>query len=141
MEKYNNSKFYEANNKWLINTNDVNSWNIMWQEAYNACLSRVKIFASKVPGIYDMDDLMDYAIEASLRVMNAIKKKLVRVDNLSNFVFLYCYGVFYAKKDQERNKKETTFKYEDVNEGYIYNNLEDDIIERIEQTLHQGSLY
>ena len=61
--------------------------------------------------------------------MKSINKNKTKVDNLSNFVFLYCYGVFYAVKRQNINKRETSFVYETPN--IAYESFEDDIIEKL----------
>ena len=128
-EKYDNSKFYKANAEWLANNNDKNAWEIMWLEALSACTSTIKKFCRKVPGLYSIEDIEGFAVEGAERVMKSIKKNKTKVENLSNFVYLFCYGVFYAVKRQNIAKREAPFVYETAE--IAYNNFEDDIIEKL----------
>ena len=128
-EKYDNSKFYKANLEWLADENNKGAWDTMWMEALGACESTIKKFCRKVPGIYSIEDIEEFAIESAERVMKSIKKNKTKVENLSNFVFLYCYGVFYAVKRQKQNKLETSFIYE--TNDIAYNSFEEDIIEKL----------
>ena len=128
-EKYDNTVFYNANAEWLANNDNKKAWETMWIEVVGACTSTIKKFCKKVPGLYSNEDIEEFAIESAERVMNSIKKSKTKVENLSNFVFLYCYGVFYAVKRQNINKRETSFIYETTNTSY--NTFEDDIIEKL----------
>ena len=128
-EKYDNSKFYNANVEWLADNNNKKAWDTMWIEVVRACTSTIKKFCRKVPGIYSIEDIEEFAAESAERVMKSIKKNKTKVENLSNFVFLYCYGVFYAIKRQNINKRETSFVYETPN--IAYETFEDDIIEKL----------
>ena len=128
-EKYDNSKFYNANVEWLADSGNKKAWETMWTEVLGACTSTIKKFCRKVPGLYDDDDIEEFAVESAERVMKSIKKNNTKVENLSNFVFLYCYGVFYSVKRQNINKKETSFIYETVETAY--ESFEDDIIEKL----------
>lgn len=128
-EKYDNSKFYNANAEWLADNDNKKAWDTMWLEAVGACTSTIKKFCKKVPGLYSNEDIEEFAIESAERVMNSIKKSKTKVENLSNFVFLYCYGVFYAVKRQNINKREAPFVYETVKNAY--ESFEEDIIERL----------
>lgn len=128
-EKYDNTVFYNANAEWLANNDNKKAWETMWIEVVGACTSTIKKFCKKVPGLYSNEDIEEFAIESAERVMNSIKKNKTKVENLSNFVFLYCYGVFYAVKRQNINKRETSFIYETTNTSY--NTFEDDIIEKL----------
>lgn len=128
-EKYDNSKFYNANAEWLADNDNKKAWETMWIEVVGACTSTIKKFCKKVPRLYSNEDIEEFAIESAERVMNSIKKNKTKVENLSNFVFLYCYGVFYAVKKQNINKRETSFIYE--TSDIAYNSFEDDIIERL----------
>lgn len=128
-EKYDNEKFYNANLAWLADNNNKKAYETMWVEILGACTSTIKKFVRKVPGIYNKDDIEDFAIESSERVMKSIVKNKTKVENLSNFVFLYCYGVFYSVKRQNINKRETPFIYE--THDIAYNTFEEDIIERL----------
>ena len=128
-EKYDNSKFYNANAEWLANNDNKKAWETMWLEVVRACTSTIKKFCRKVPGVYSIEDIEEFAIESAERVMNSIKKNKTKVENLSNFVFLYCYGVFYAVKRQNISKRETSFIYETQNNAY--ESFEDDIIEKL----------
>lgn len=128
-EKYDNTVFYNANAEWLADNDNKKAWETMWIEVVGACTSTIKKFCKKVPGLYSNEDIEEFAIESAERVMNSIKKSKTKVENLSNFVFLYCYGVFYAVKRQNINKRETSFIYETTNTSY--NTFEDDIIEKL----------
>lgn len=128
-EKYDNSVFYQANQTWLEDNNNKQAYDTMWIEAVNACTSTIKKFARKVPGIYSLEDIQDFAIEGAEKVMKSIVKNKTKVENLSNFVFLYCYGVFYSVKRQNQNRREVPFVYE-TNE-IAYNTFEDDMIEKL----------
>ena len=130
-EKYDNSKFYKANLEWLADNDNKKAWDTMWTEALGACTSTIKKFCRKVPGIYSIEDIEEFAVESAERVMKSIKKNKTKVDNLSNFVFLYCYGVFYAVKRQKQNKLETSFIYETVDT--VYESFEDDIIDKLDR--------
>ena len=128
-EKYDNSKFYNANLEWLADNDNKGAWDTMWIEVVGACTSTIKKFCKKVPGVYSIEDIEEFAVESAERVMKSIKKNKIKVENLSNFVFLYCYGVFYAVKRQNINKREASFVYETPNTSY--NTFEDDIIEKL----------
>ena len=128
-EKYDNSKFYKANLEWLADENNKGAWDTMWMEALGACTSTIKKFCRKVPGIYSIEDIEEFAAESSEKVMKSIKKNKTKVENLSNFVFLYCYGVFYAVKRQNIAKREVPFVYE--THDIAYNSFEDDIVEKL----------
>ena len=97
-EKYDNTVFYNANAEWLADNDNKQAWKTMWVEVLGACTSTIKKFCKKVPGLYDDEDIEEFAVEGAERVMKSIKKNKTKVDNLSNFVFLYCYGVFYSVK-------------------------------------------
>ena len=128
-EKYDNSKFYNANVEWLADENNKGAWDTMWMEALGACESTIKKFCRKVPGIYNIEDIKEFAVESTERVMKSIKKNKTKVENLSNFVYLFCYGVFYAVKRQNISKRETSFVYE--THETAYESFEDDIIEKL----------
>ena len=128
-EKYDNTVFYNANVEWLADNDNKKAWETMWIEVVGACTSTIKKFCKKVPGLYSNEDIEEFAVESAERVMKSIKKNKTKVENLSNFVFLYCYGVFYAVKRQKQNKLETSFIYETPN--IAYESFEDDIIEKL----------
>lgn len=128
-EKYDNTVFYKANLEWLADNDNKKAWETMWIEVVGACTSTIKKFCRKVPGIYSIEDIEEFAVESAERVMKSIKKNKTKVENLSNFVFLYAYGVFYSVKRQKQNKMETPFVYETPNTSY--NTFEEDIIERL----------
>ena len=130
-EKYDNSKFYKANLEWLADENNKGAWDTMWMEALGACESTIKKFCRKVPGIYSIEDIKEFAVEGVERVMKSIKKNKTKVENLSNFVYLYCYGVFYAVKRQNISKKEAPFVYETVE--MVYNNFEEELIDKLDR--------
>ena len=127
-EKYDNSKFYNANVEWLAD-NNKKAWDTMWLEALGVCTSTIKKFCRKVPGVYSIEDIEEFALESAERVMHSIKKNKTKVENLSNFVFLYCYGVFYAVKRQNIAKREVPFVYETAENAY--ESFEADIIEKL----------
>ena len=128
-EKYDNSKFYNANVEWLADNDNKKAWDTMWLEVVGACTSTIKKFCIKVPGVYSIEDIEEFAVESAERVMKSIKKNKTKVDNLSNFVFLYAYGVFYAVKRQNIAKREVPFVYETAENAY--ESFEDDIIEKL----------
>lgn len=128
-EKYDNTVFYNANVEWLADNDNKKAWETMWIEVIGACTSTIKKFCKKVPGLYSDEDIEEFAVESAERVVKSIKKNKTKVENLSNFVFLYCYGVFYSVKRQKQNKLETPFVYETTNTSY--NTFEEDIIERL----------
>ena len=128
-EKYDNTVFYNANVEWLADNDNKKAWETMWIEVVGACTSTIKKFCKKVPGLYSNEDIEEFAIEGAERVMKSIKKNKTKVENLSNFVFLYCYGVFYSVKRQNINKRETSFVYETAENAY--ESFEDDIIEKL----------
>lgn len=128
-EKYDNSKFYNANLEWLADNDNKEAWDTMWLEVVAACTSTIKKFCRKVPGIYSIEDIEEFAVESSEKVMKSIKKNKTKVENLSNFVFLYCYGVFYAVKRQNIAKREVPLVYETTNTSY--NTFEEDIVEKL----------
>lgn len=128
-EKYDNTVFYNANVEWLADNDNKKAWETMWVEVVGACTSTIKKFCKKVPGLYSNEDIEEFAVESAERVMKSIKKNKTKVENLSNFVFLYSYGVFYAVKRQKQNKMETSFIYETPN--IAYESFEDYIIEKL----------
>ena len=130
-EKYDNSKFYNANVEWLADNDNKKAWDTMWIEALGACTSTIKKFCRKVPGVYSIDDIEEFAAESAERVMKSIKKNKTKVENLSNFVFLYCYGVFYSVKRQNMNKKEVPFAYETAE--MAYDNFEEKLIDKLDR--------
>lgn len=131
IEKYDNSKFYKANLEWLADNDNKEAWDTMWLEALGACTSTIKKFCRKVPGIYSIEDIEEFAAESAEKVMKSIKKNKTKVENLSNFVFLYCYGVFYAVKRQNIAKREVPFVYE--THDIAYESFEDDIVEKLDR--------
>lgn len=129
IEKYDNTVFYEANLAWLEDNNNKKAYETMWIEILGACTSAIKKFVRKVPGIYNKEDIEDFAIESAEKVVKSIVKNKREINNLSNYVFLYCYGVFYSVKRQNKDKREVPFIYE--THDIAYNNFEDDIIEKL----------
>lgn len=130
-EKYDNTVFYNANVEWLADNNNKKAWETMWIEVVGACNSTIKKFCKKVPGLYNDEDIEEFAVEGAERVMKSIKKNKTKVENLSNFVFLYCYGVFYAVKRQNINKRETSFVYETAE--MVYENFEEELIDKLDR--------
>ena len=130
-EKYDNSKFYNANVEWLADNDNKKAWDTMWLEAVGACTSTIKKFCIKVPGVYSIEDIEEFAVESTERVMKSIKKNKTKVENLSNFVFLYCYGVFYAVKRQNIAKREAPFVYETAE--MAYDNFEEKLIDKLDR--------
>lgn len=130
-EKYDNTVFYNANLAWLADNNNKEAYDTMWLQVLGACTSTIKKFVRKVPGIYNKDDIEDFAIESSERVMKSIRKNKTKVDNLSNFVFLYCYGVFYSVKRQKQDKLECPFVYETAE--MVYDNFEEKLIDKLDR--------
>lgn len=128
-EKYDNTVFYQANLAWLVDNNNKKAYETMWVEILGACTSTIKKFVRKVPGIYNKDDIEEFAIESAEKVVKSIVKNKRKIDNLSNYVFLYAYGVFYSVKRQNINKREVPFVYE--THDISYNTFEDDIIEKL----------
>ena len=128
-EKYDNSKFYNANVEWLADNDNKKAWDTMWLEVVGACTSTIKKFCKKVPGLYDDEDIEEFAVESAERVMKSIKKNKTKVENLSNFVFLYAYGVFYAVKRQNIAKREVPFVYETAE--MVYDNFEEELIDKL----------
>lgn len=129
IEKYDNTVFYNANLTWLEDNSNKQAYDTMWIEVVNACTSTIKKFARKVPGIYSLEDIQDFAIESAEKVIKSIVKNKRKVENLSNYVFLYCYGVFYSVKRQNIARREVPFVYE--THDISYNTFEDDIIEKL----------
>ena len=130
-EKYDNTVFYNANIEWLADNDNKKAWETMWLEVVGACTSTIKKFCKKVPGLYSNEDIEEFAVESTERVMKSIKKNKTKVENLSNFVFLYCYGVFYAVKRQNINKRETSFVYE--TSEMVYDNFEEKLIDKLDR--------
>ena len=130
-EKYDNTVFYNANVEWLADNDNKKAWETMWVEVVGACTSTIKKFCKKVPGLYSNEDIEEFAVESAERVMKSIKKNKTKVDNLSNFVFLYCYGVFYSVKRQKQNKLETSFIYE--TSEMVYDNFEEKLIDKLDR--------
>lgn len=130
-EKYDNTVFYNANVEWLADNDNKKAWETMWIEVVGACTSTIKKFCKKVPGLYSNEDIEEFAVESAERIMKSIKKNKTKVENLSNFVFLYTYGVFYSVKRQKQNKLETPFVYETPNTSY--NTFEEDIIDKLDR--------
>ena len=130
-EKYDNTVFYNANVEWLADNDNKKAWDTMWLEVVGACTSTIKKFCKKVPGLYSNEDIEEFAVESAERVMKSIKKNKTKVENLSNFVFLYAYGVFYAVKRQNINKRETSFVYETAE--MVYDNFEEELIDKLDR--------
>lgn len=128
-EKYDNTVFYNANVEWLADNDNKKAWETMWIEVVGACTSTIKKFCKKVPGLYSNEDIEEFAVEGAERVMKSIKKNKTKVENLSNFVYLFTYGVFYAVKRQNIAKREAPFVYETAENAY--ESFEDDIIEKL----------
>ena len=130
-EKYDNTVFYNANVEWLADNDNKKAWETMWIEVVGACTSTIKKFCKKVPGLYSNEDIEEFALESAERVMKSIKKNKTKVENLSNFVFLYCYGVFYAVKRQNIAKREAPFVYETAE--MVYDNFEEELIDKLDR--------
>ena len=60
-EKYDNSKFYNANVEWLADNDNKKAWDTMWLEVVGACTSTIKKFCIKVPGVYSIEDIEEFA--------------------------------------------------------------------------------
>lgn len=132
-EKYDNTVFYNANLAWLEDNGDKQAYATMWIEIVGACTSTIKKFVRKVPGIYNEDDILDFAVESAERVVKSIVKNKRKVENLSNYVFMYCYGVFYSLKRQKQNKLEVPFIYE--THDMVYENFEEELINRLDREM------
>ena len=130
-EKYDNTVFYNANVEWLADNDNKKAWETMWVEVLGACTSTIKKFCKKVPGLYSNDDIEEFAVEGAERVMKSIKKNKTKVENLSNFVFLYAYGVFYSVKRQNIAKREAPFVYETAE--MVYDNFEEKLIDKLDR--------
>lgn len=130
-EKFDNTVFYNANIEWLADSDNKKAWETMWIEVVGACTSTIKKFCKKVPGLYSNEDIEEFAVESAERVMKSIKKNKTKVENLSNFVYLYCYGVFYSVKRQKQNKLETPFVYETAE--MVYDNFEEKLIDKLDR--------
>ena len=130
-ERYDNTVFYNANVEWLADNDNKKAWETMWLEVVGACTSTIKKFCKKVPGLYSNEDIEEFAVESAERVMKSIRKNKTKVENLSNFVFLYCYGVFYSVKRQKQNKLETSFIYE--TSEMVYDNFEEKLIDKLDR--------
>lgn len=130
-EKYDNTVFYNANVEWLADNDNKKAWDTMWMEVVRACTSTIKKFCKKVPGLYSNEDIEEFAIEGAERVVKSIKKNKTKVENLSNFVFLYCYGVFYSVKRQNIDKREAPFVYETAE--MVYDNFEEKLIDKLDR--------
>ena len=130
-DKYDNTIFYNANVECLADEDNKKAWDTMWIEALGACTSTIKKFCIKVPGVYSIEDIEEFAVESAERVMKSIKKNKTKVDNLSNFVFLYAYGVFYAVKRQNIAKREVPFVYETAE--MAYDNFEEKLIDKLDR--------
>lgn len=128
-EKYDNTIFYNANKAYLEDNNDKQAYETMWFEVVGACTSTIKKFCRKVPGLYTEEDILEFAVESAERVIKSIINNERKVENLSSYVYLYCYGVFYSVKRQNINKRERQFVYE--TSDISYNTFEDDIIEKL----------
>ena len=128
-EKYDNTVFYNANVEWLADNDNKKAWETMWIEVIGACTSTIKKFCKKVPGLYSNEDIEEFAVESAERVMKSIKKNKTKVENLSNFVFLYAYGVFYSVKRQNIAKREAPFVYETAE--MVYDNFEEKLIDKL----------
>lgn len=129
-EKYDNTVFYNANVEWLADNDNKKAWDTMWLEAVGACSSAIKKFCRKVPGVYSIEDIEEFAVESAERVIVSIKKNKTKVENLSDYVFLYCYGVFYAVKRQNIAKREAPFVYETAE--MAYDNFEEKLIDKLD---------
>ena len=103
----------------------------MWMEAVGACGSTIKKFCRKVPGVYSIEDIEEFAVESAERVMDSIKKNKTKVENLSNFVYWFCYGVFYSVKRQNIAKREAPFVYETAE--MVYDNFEEKLIDELDR--------
>ena len=130
-EKYDNTVFYQANLAWLEDNNNKKAYDTMWLQVLGACTSTIKKFVRKVAGIYNKDDIEDFAVESAEKVVKSIVKNKRKIDNLSNYVFLYCYGVFYSVKRQKQNKVEVPFVYETAE--MVYDNFEEKLIDKLDR--------
>ena len=130
-EKYDNTVFYNANVEWLADNDNKKAWETMWIEVVRACTSTIKKFCKKVPGLYSNEDIEEFAVESAERVMKSINKNKTKVENLSNFVYLYAYGVFYAVKRQNIAKREAPFVYE--TSEMVYDNFEEKLIDKLDR--------
>lgn len=128
-EKYDNTVFYNANLAWLEDNSNKQAYDTMWIETLNACTSTIKKFARKVPGMYSLEDIQDFATESAEKVMKSIVRNSTKVKNLSNFVYLFCFGVFYSVKRQSIAKREVPFVYE--TSDIVYSSFEDELIEKL----------
>lgn len=91
-EKYDNSIFYNAYNKWL-ETKEKCFWDTMFFEVIKCCESQAK---KKAKGII-LPDLEGKSIDAACKAMQKIKDTLPDIKSLTNFCYWYVIGTIYDR--------------------------------------------
>lgn len=101
MTKEESKKRVALNEKRFQDAWDEGDDETLWLSVKEACKNIIlsKCYKIRVP------DVDDKVMDATMKVMERIKRDNVRPDKLSSFCYLYCIGVLYNKKTQkwERN--------------------------------------
>lgn len=99
-EKYDNSRFYEAYERWLEDGNKQD-WDIMWIEVNNCLMSQAKKKAKGIR-IPEMDERI---MDATIKAMVKITKKREEIRNLTNYLYFFVVDGLYNRKLQRQDKE------------------------------------
>lgn len=93
MEKIDNTKFYNAMNNYY-STREKRFYDIMFIEVNKVCQGIIRKMSNRCRGIYSLEELNDFAIDAACKVMEKIISKRTIVKNITNFCWLWCKAMF-----------------------------------------------
>lgn len=124
MEKIDNTKFYEAMNLYY-KTDDKKYKDVMFLEVNHICQGIIRKMSNRCRGTYSKQDLDDFAIDATCKVMEKILKKRVVVKNITNYCWLWCKAMFTTYPLLKQSKFESEVIYTDFSNKLYENNTAD----------------
>lgn len=111
----NQKRFDEAYSKWIIDQSD-SYWKIMWECVYFACMNHCKRLVKGLKNSegkpIHIQDLDGKACEASIKIMEKIKKGVH--PTLSAYPYLWCYGEIFGVKQQRWDQSKDFKLFENV---------------------------
>ena len=124
MEKIDNTKFYDAMDKYY-STGEKKYYDTMFIEVNHVCQGIIRKMSNRCRGMYTLSELNDFALDAACKVMEKIMAKKVVVENITNFCWLWCKAMFttYPMLKQAQFEKNVQYLDSFINSPFS-NNLD-----------------